>query len=173
MQHDPLEGWLRALEARHLAELTFPEVRRALQALSALYVDGRSKLPEGAALEGRGKRAAFALYFGPLHFLTTRDVVRELGWDRAGTPARILDLGCGTGAAGAAWALACGAELLGVDRSGWALEEAAWTWKTLGLHGTTRRGDLLEMAGKRKKGKPDPLPRPHGGPEAQVGSTSK
>jgi SAM-dependent methyltransferase len=137
-----VEPWLEALEARHLAELTFPEVRRALQALSALYVGGRGKLAVGAALEGRGKRAAFALFYGPLHFLTVADIVRELGWEQRKGPKRIVDLGCGTGAAGAAWALACGAEVVGVDRSGWAVEEAAWTWRTLGLQGTARRGAL-------------------------------
>jgi methylase of polypeptide subunit release factors len=44
-------------------------------------------------------------YLGPLHFLTVREVVRAL---RAAdpAPARVVDLGCGTGAAGAAWALA-------------------------------------------------------------------
>src|SRR5262245_64841886 len=52
VQHAGVERWLEALEARHLHELTFPEVRRALQALSALYVGGRGKLGEGAALEG-------------------------------------------------------------------------------------------------------------------------
>jgi len=142
VQHAGVVGWLEALEARHLQELTFPEVRRALQALSALYVGGRGKLADGAPLEGRGKRAAFALYFGPLHFLTVSEVVRELGWERPGSPARILDLGCGTGAAGAAWALSCRAEVTGIDRSGWALEEAAWTWRTLGVRGVARRGDL-------------------------------
>jgi hypothetical protein len=141
-----------ALEQRHLAELTFPEVRRALQALSALYVGGRQKLPHGAALDGRGKRAAFALYFGPLHLLTVADIVRDLGWAKAGPPRRILDLGCGTGAAGAAWALACGAEILGIDQSGWALEEAAWTWRALGLRGTPRRGNLTELQPRQDDG---------------------
>ena len=145
MQQAGFEEWLAALEARHLRELTFPEVRRALQALSALYIAGRDKLPGGVALEGRGKRAAFALFYGPLHFLTVSDVVRELGWNRPGAPRRIVDLGCGTGASGAAWALACGAELLGTDRSGWALEEAAWTWRTLGLRGSVKRGDLTTL----------------------------
>jgi len=32
----PTWRWKRGLEARHLATLTFPEVRRALQALSSL-----------------------------------------------------------------------------------------------------------------------------------------
>src|SRR5690606_16340126 len=29
-----------------------------------------------------------------------------------------------------------------VDRNGWALAEAGWNWRTLGLRGRTRRGDL-------------------------------
>jgi hypothetical protein len=145
VQPEGVGRWLAALEERHLQELTFPEVRRALQALSALYVGGRDKLPGGVALQGRGKRAAFALFYGPLHFLTVADIVRELGWERAGAPRRILDLGCGTGASGAAWARAAGADLLGMDRSGWALEEAAWTWRALGLRGAVNRGALTAL----------------------------
>ncbi len=101
-------AWVEALERRHRQSLTFPEVRRGLQALSSLYVERRGKLATGAALEGAGKRAAFALYYGPAHFLLVRAAVRALG---AGAPAlrTVLDLGCGTGAAGAAWALEAGA----------------------------------------------------------------
>ena len=33
---DPFPAWFTALEARHLSRLTFAEVRRGLQALSAL-----------------------------------------------------------------------------------------------------------------------------------------
>jgi SAM-dependent methyltransferase len=141
---DPLVAWLDALERRHLADLTLPEVRRALQALSSLYVARRVKLPTGAALDGAGKRAAFALFYGPLHFLTVRAVVRELG---AAPPGRLLDLGCGTGAAGAAWALeAARCEVRGVDLHPWAVEEAAWTYRALGLRGTARRGHLERIA---------------------------
>jgi hypothetical protein len=140
--------WLLELERRHLAELSFPEVRRALQALSALYVERRGRLAAGAALEGRGKRAAFALFYGPLHFLVVREVVRALG---AATPppARILDLGCGTGVAGAAWALEAGGRpsVLGVDRSEWALAEARWTFARLGLRGRASRASLADVAG--------------------------
>jgi hypothetical protein len=32
------DTWLEALEARHLSDLTFPEVSRALRALSSAYV---------------------------------------------------------------------------------------------------------------------------------------
>ena len=143
---DPLLPWLRALEARHLADLTFPEVRRALQALSALYVERRGKISEGAAFDGAGKRAAFALYYGPLHFLLVREIVRALGAAR-NAPRTIVDLGCGTAAAGAAWALACGgrARLIGVDRNGWALEEARRTAHDFGLDATFRRGDAVEV----------------------------
>ena len=81
---------------------TFKEVRHGLQALSSLYVERRERMAGGAALDGAGKRAAFALYYGPMHFLLVREIVRALAL-RA--PRRILDLGCGTGTAGAAWAL--------------------------------------------------------------------
>lgn len=140
---DPFPGWFAALEARHLATLTFPEVRRALQALSGLYVERREKIAAGAAFEGSGKRAAFALYYGPLHFLLVREVVRALGADGAG-PRRIVDLGCGTGVGGAAWAscLPARVEVEGIDRNGWAVSEAEWTYRALRVRGRARRGDV-------------------------------
>jgi SAM-dependent methyltransferase len=143
---DPFPGWAEALEARHLRDLTFPEVRRALQALSSLYVERRGGIAGGAALDGAGKRAAFALFYGPIHFLTVRCVVRAL--EASGpAPGGIVDLGCGTGAAGAAWALqtGTGCEILGVDRSAWALGEARWTWRALGVRGRAVRGDLSRV----------------------------
>jgi len=138
-----LESWYAALEARHLATLTSPEVRRALQALSSLYVERRDRLPRGAALDGAGKRAAFALFYGPLHFAVVRRIVSELHAADRGL-ARIVDLGCGTGAAGAAWALETGrhAGVNGVDTAGWAIAEAAWNFRALGIRGTAQRGDV-------------------------------
>ncbi|MEK6630947.1 MAG: hypothetical protein AABY89_09460, partial [Acidobacteriota bacterium] len=98
---DPFLRWLTALEERHMADLRPAEVSRALRALSSAYVERRDRLGRGAALDGAGKRAAFALFYGPLHFLATREIVRALGIaDPA--PGVITDLGCGTGAAGAA-----------------------------------------------------------------------
>jgi hypothetical protein len=117
-------------------------VRRALQALSSLYVERRGRLAGGTALEGAGKRAAFALYYGPLHFLLVREIVRALG---ASLPrgAHILDLGCGTGVAGAAWALESDRpHVEGVDVSGWAVEEARWTLARLGVRGEAKKADL-------------------------------
>jgi len=138
---DPFVSWFEALEARHLETLEFREVRKALQALSSLYVQRRGKLAEGAALETAGKRAAFALFYGPLHFLTVRGIVR--GLEPRARPSTILDLGCGTGAAGAAWALECAPppKVLGIDSNGWATGEARWTYRRLGLNGDARRGD--------------------------------
>jgi len=140
-----MESWYAALEARHLATLTFPEVRRALQALSSLYVERRERLASGSAHAGAGKRAAFALFYGPLHFLIVREIVRAL---HAADPPlrRIVDLGCGTGTAGAAWALeVCGrAGVSGIDASGWAIGEAEWNLRTLGVSAVLRRGDLAE-----------------------------
>jgi SAM-dependent methyltransferase len=139
---DPFPAFYAKLEARHRAELSFAEVRRALQALSSLYVERRERMPGGGALEGRGKRAAFALYYGPMHFLLVREIVRGLG-PALGTPRHILDLGCGTGTAGAAWALerVPAATVEGVDLSGWAVAEARWTLHQLGIPGGATRGD--------------------------------
>ncbi len=140
---DPFEVWYAALERRHTQDLRFAEIRRGVQALSSLYVERRARLARGAALDGAGKRAAFALFYAPLHFLVVRGIVRAL---EAGIspPRSVVDLGCGTGPAGAAWALeAAGApEILGVERSAWAVGEARWTLKTLGLRGRVERADL-------------------------------
>ena len=141
---DPLGRWLEALEARHLAVLTFPEVRRALQALSSLYVERRGRIAGGSAFDGAGKRAAFALYYGPLHFLLVRSIVRSLG-AKSRDLRTIVDLGCGTAAAGAAWALESGACVVGVDRNGWALEEARRTLGDLGVVGSLRRGEAVDL----------------------------
>jgi hypothetical protein len=143
--------WVSNLETRHLADLTPAEVARALRALSSAYVERRDRLSHGAALDGAGKRAAFALFYGPLHFLTTRHIVLALGLvDPA--PGVIMDLGCGTGSAGAAWALEAGSRprVTGVDRHPWAVDEARWTYRVLGLDGDARRGDLLRMIWPRR-----------------------
>jgi hypothetical protein len=142
----PIDDWLAALETRHRANLTSAEFLKAVRALSARYVERRAGLADRSPLDSAGKRAAFAAYYAPLHFLTTREVVRAVGAASADSIERLIDLGCGTGAASAAWALELSphASITGIDESGWALTEAAWTWRTLGLRGATRRGDLVE-----------------------------
>ena len=132
---DPLEAWLAALDERHLASLTVSEVGRALRALSSCYVERRGRLAEGGALESAGKRAAFALFYGPLHFLVTRHIVSSIPGATEGVR-EVFDIGCGTGTAGAAWALAARAlHVHGIDRHPWAAAEATWTYRQLRLRG--------------------------------------
>jgi hypothetical protein len=83
------------------------------------------------------------MYYAPLHLLTVAHILESLSLElAAGTT--IVDLGCGTGAAGAAWAMAAEdrATVMGFDRHPWAIREAEWTWRTLGVHGRAVRGDL-------------------------------
>ena len=133
--------WLAALDERHLADLTASEVTRALRALSSCYVERRDKLAQGAALGTAGKRAAFALFYAPQHFIVLTEIARALHFSRI---RKLIDLGCGTGSAGAALALATGAQWVeGIDRSAWAVSEARWTYGVLGLQGRAAVGDLV------------------------------
>ncbi len=138
---DPFEPWVEALFERHLRRLTFQEIRKGLAAVSRVYVARRDRLGE-RVLDGAGKRAAFAVFYGPLHFLVAREVVRGL-CATGPPPTRIVELGAGTGAAGAAWALEAGASLEGIERSGWAVEEARANLLALGVRGKVTPGDLL------------------------------
>jgi SAM-dependent methyltransferase len=144
---DRLAAWIAHLEAEHLKTLTFPEVSRALRALSSAYVERRQKLAEGAALAGTGKRAAFALFYGPLHHLLVAHIVRALPDATTSIPS-IVDLGCGTGAAGAAWAAACPRtpRILGIDRHPWTLSAAKSTYRDFGIPATVRQGDIATAA---------------------------
>jgi len=135
-----LQLFLNELETRHLADLRFSEVTRALRALSSAYVERRETALAGKkALDGAGKRAAFAMYYGPLHFLLVQHIVRELGLTLR--PGTVVDMGCGTGVAGAAIAASVTPPLrvLGFDTHPWALDEARFTYKSFGLHHDVRR----------------------------------
>jgi SAM-dependent methyltransferase len=160
--HEPFSAWVSALEARHLADLRVPEVTRALRALSSAYVErrhggggsaGAARQKVQGTLDSAGKRAAFALFYAPLHFIAVTEVVHAIGAHRPAPPA-ILDLGCGTGAAGAAWAVAAGSQptVTGIDRHPWAIDEARWTYQQLGLDGRARQGDVTRMPAPRRGG---------------------
>jgi SAM-dependent methyltransferase len=143
------ERWLLETEQRHLADLTFQQLSSGLRALSSTYVERRQRLGEGAALNGAGKRAAFALFYGPLHFLLVRAIVQALPGVLRGAhqTTTLVDLGCGTGAAGAAWATACDStpRIVGIDRHPWALGEAARTYRGFGLTARTVKGDIAAV----------------------------
>jgi hypothetical protein len=157
------DAWHGELVTRFGKDLTFTEIRKGVQALSSLYVERRGDARKlAAALDGAGKRAAFALFYAPLHFLVVHHVVREIGFDEL--PAgRLWDLGCGTGVAGAAWGAAIreyrgsgsaggegprpgGLKVSGVDRAPFAVAEAAATYRAFGLQGEVRRTDLAKGA---------------------------
>src|SRR5262245_46508118 len=127
MTDDLFSKWYDALERRHMSRLTFQEIRHAVQALSSRYVERRASLQQGSALNSAGKRAAFAMFYAPLHFLLVSRIVGELGAGR-NMPDTLLDLGCGTGSASAAWAIEChpAPAIVAVDRNSWALEECRW-----------------------------------------------
>jgi SAM-dependent methyltransferase len=154
-------SFTRWLEAAASAEaLRFPEIRQGVRALSARYVEGRRGEGVAAgALGGAGLRAAFASYYAPLHFLVAWAAAAALPEAWRGGVRRVLDLGAGTGAVGAALALAGGgASVLALDRSAWALGEARRTFAALGVAGRTRRVEL-----------PGGLPHPRAGDLAAAG----
>lgn len=138
-----LDEWMTRLEARHLANLQFAEVSRALRALSSAYVERRhTAIAAGRVLDTAGKRAAFALYYGPMHFVATTQVLEALGVPHApdGLARPVVDLGCGTGAVGAAVAAWTGARRVhGIDIHPWSLDEARLTYGAFGLDATLTR----------------------------------
>jgi methylase of polypeptide subunit release factors len=153
-----LPAWMSALEARHLADLRIAEVTRALRALSSAYVERRHAGKDAidrkvrGTLDSAGKRAAFALFYAPLHFIAVARAVAALGARTRprqgdGGQASVLDLGCGSGAAGAAWALASGStsSIIGIDQHRWTIEESRWTYAHFGLRGRARIGDITRL----------------------------
>jgi hypothetical protein len=138
-----VDEWLDALHARHVAPYRPKEFTHALQALSVRYVERRKELGSRSPLDSAGKRAAFAAFYAPLHFLTVQEILKQVAGDVA--PARISDLGCGTGVCGAAWAVRDGAHITGVDDNQWAIDEARWNLKTLGVAGRVNRGNLTSV----------------------------
>ncbi len=139
------DTFAEALRARHLAHLTRQEFTRAVRALSVRYLERRNQLPDRSPLDSAGKRAAFALFYAPLHWLTVEAAVSAFGLATTSLE-RLLDLGCGTGVCSAAWASALPAPrpaIEGVDLHPWALDEARWNWRAVGLSGRASRMDAV------------------------------
>lgn len=138
------DEWLESTLGRYLPPLNFTELRKGVQAISSLYVERRLEGRIAArAVEGVGKRAALATYYSALHFLTIHHAIRMLGKETFNDVNRVVDLGCGCGASGAAAATLIPGPpvMLGIDRSGWALEEVPRTWGAFGLTGRWIRGE--------------------------------
>jgi hypothetical protein len=164
---DMFDAWHEEMRRRFEESLTFAEIRKGVQALASLYTRRRGRLGgTDPVFGGAGKRAAFALYYAPLHFLATWHVVRDIGFDRIPFR-RLWDLGCGTGAGGAAWGAAMmeadveadPSPVIGLDRSPFAVEVAAASYDAFGLKGSARRIDLSDLllargARSRRKGRP-------------------
>lgn len=151
----PPDRWIDATIDRHMRHLTPSEFLKAVRALSVRYVERRGELPTRSPIDSPGKRAAFAGFFAPLHYLAVRAVVRAV--NAADQPlSHLLDLGCGTGVASAAWCSELSAKpfITGIDRTAWALEEARWNWDALGIPGTTRLQSLVEAVNRFKDGRP-------------------
>lgn len=157
---DEFDAWLEAAIARHTVDLEFREVRKGAQALSWLYVERRDEVDLAArTIDGRGKRAALATYYAPLHFLTAHHALASLdaqlagGEKRLGSLRRLFDLGAGTGASGAAVARRLGvADVTAIDRSGFALTEARRTYGAFGLLVRTSRGRIPDVLPRAEEG---------------------
>ena len=151
------DRWLDEGVARVSPPLSFREVRKGVQALSSLYVERREGRDLSArAVEGEGKRAALSTYYAPLHFLCAWHLFGDPEGAGASLaePETLFDLGCGTGAAGAAVArrLPRAPRVIGIDRSGYALREARRTYAAFGVAGSTRRGRLPRALPKAREG---------------------
>ena len=135
---DAFACWLDRSRQR-FDDASFREIRKGVQALSRQYLHregGRC-----GAITHRHRQAAFVTYYAPLHFLTVRGALDRI---TSGSPARIIDLGCGSGAVSAAigGSLPSPPRLLGIDPAEWALRAARDRWQACGLSGRTQRGSL-------------------------------
>ena len=147
---EAFDDWVDGLRRRHTEALTFPEIRKGVVALSRIYVEERNRIG-GNVFAGAGKRAAFACFYAPLHYLLVHHIVTALDAHEP-PPSRIVDLGCGLLPAGAAWARAAGgrSEIVGVDQSAWAVAEARASVGALDLNARIFKKRIAEA----------PMPKP-------------
>ena len=150
-----LDAWLEAAVDRQ-APLTFTDLRKGVRALSARYVERRQRSERGGvdrdSFASPAKRAAFATYYAALH-LETAFLAAAEAWPAGIAAERVVDLGAGSGAAGAGAARALGVPaVLGLERSGWALREARATYAAFGLRARTRRSELPGALPRARRG---------------------
>jgi hypothetical protein len=147
LSESDVHHWVDAAHEQWARGLEFRELRRGAQAVSDLYVHKRKAggLSDKAA-NGRGKRAAFVVYFGGLHLLLVQAWMAEVEPPSLDT---VWDFGCGPGIVGAAAARwAGGARLTATDRVGAHLEVAAWTARQLGVKARTMKVGLPEAVAR-------------------------
>lgn len=140
-----VEAWTRALHEQWASDLRFAELRKGAQALSNVYVHRRERgRLARRAVDGRGKRAAFACYYGVVHALLVAELVGPGGPLGLPGPVDVVDLGCGSGAVGVG--LAAGGvpirRVEGVDLVQDNLVLARWSYRWWGLRARVRRGRL-------------------------------
>lgn len=149
---DPAFGrWLAWLETRSDEALSFSEIRRGVQALSSDYVSRRIETSgSGKALSGRAKRAAFASFYSPVHFLIARQIICALGVPSPKIR-QVQDLGCGLGVASAAWALASARRpaVWACDKSAWSVEEAKKSYRAFGVRARVDRRPIAGIPAPR------------------------
>lgn len=151
LTHDEaFNAWVDGLCRRHTEALTFPEIRKGVVALSRIYVEERNRIGSNV-FAGAGKRAAFACFYSPLHYLLVHHIVTQLGACEP-PPSLIVDLGCGLLPAGAAWARAAYGQpaIVGVDQAAWAVAEAKASLGTLNIRARIlhKRIDEAPMPGR-------------------------
>jgi SAM-dependent methyltransferase len=151
-----VERWLQTLESRHTRDMRRQDLLKAIRALSVRYVERRTEIGSRSPIDSAGKRAAFAAFFAPLHFLIAREIVRAIDRGRARID-QLLDLGCGTGVASAAWSLELQQRpaILGIDRDRRVLREASWNWRQMGAHGRVRQDDFVRHLTHAARRAPD------------------
>ena len=119
-----------------------------MRALSSAYVERReSALADHKALDGAGKRAAFALYYGPLHFLLVQHIVGELGASISPRARSSISAAAPASPARPSRPSATPPlRVLGFDTHPWTLDEARFTYKAFGLHSDVRRTHAAKYA---------------------------
>ena len=141
LQSDDLEAWFCAELPHHLPPLDRRELRKGIQSLSSVYLSRGAGI-ESRAASSRARQAASALFFGPLHSLSTQVVLGSLPPPEV-PQACVVDLGCGSGAVGAT-VVRCGygERVEGLDTAAWAVPAARRTYEALGVSGSARKGRL-------------------------------
>ena len=124
-------------------------VARAARACRQPTSSAAASSREGAALSGAGKRAAFALFYGPLHYLSSRTSCAQLpGRDDSARHDRRSRLRHGRvwrgvgGARAATRRRGCSA----IDRHPWAVGEARATYRAFGIPATRASGRRRDRA---------------------------